>query len=130
MASVEAGHPFNQWAVHPRSHHPVQLGHAIPLHRGFCGGTRGPAPASGQPSVVPASKLVEEADHFIRTKILPNAPLAMRIMKEVAVKERNMTFPDQVRFAGAARARAEAGEDFKEGIVAFLERGNQSLKAS
>jgi len=72
--------------------------------------------------VVPASRLIEEADLFIRTKILPNAPMAMRIMKEVAVRGRHMTFADQVRFAGAARARAEAGQDFKEGIVAFLEK--------
>ena len=73
-------------------------------------------------TIVPTSKLLEEADNFIRNKILPNAPLAMMIMKEVAVRGRNMTFPDQVRFAGAARARVEASKDMKEGIAAFLEK--------
>jgi len=72
--------------------------------------------------VVPADKLLEEADHFIHTKILPNAPLAMRAMKELAVRGRNMTFPDQVRFAGLLRTKMESSKDMKEGIAAFLEK--------
>jgi enoyl-CoA hydratase/carnithine racemase len=72
--------------------------------------------------VVPADKLLEEADRFIHTKILPNAPLAMRAMKELAVRGRDMTFPDQVRFAGLFRNKMESSKDMKEGIAAFLEK--------
>ncbi|MEW6267623.1 MAG: enoyl-CoA hydratase/isomerase family protein [Thermodesulfobacteriota bacterium] len=72
--------------------------------------------------VFTAAKLLEEADDFIRSRILPNGPLAMRVMKEVAVRGRHMTFPDQVRFSNTARARLEVSQDMKEGILAFLEK--------
>jgi enoyl-CoA hydratase/carnithine racemase len=80
--------------------------------------------------VAPGGRLLEEADHFIRTKILPNAPLAMRVMKEIAVRGRNMTFRDQIRFAGFARGKMETSHDMKEGIAAFLEKRQPKFEGS
>jgi enoyl-CoA hydratase/carnithine racemase len=72
--------------------------------------------------VVPADSLFQEADTYIRSKILPNAPLAHRIMKEAAIRSRDMGLEDAVRFAMALRAKVETSQDIVEGYVAFFEK--------
>jgi enoyl-CoA hydratase len=72
--------------------------------------------------VVPADKLLEETENFIRTKILPNAPLAQRTMKEAAIRTRDQGLDDAVRFAMALRAKIEKSADMVEGYVSFFEK--------
>jgi enoyl-CoA hydratase/carnithine racemase len=72
--------------------------------------------------IVPADQLLTEADNFIRGKILPNAPLAQRTMKEAAVRSKDMALEDAVRFAMALRAKVEKSKDIYEGYLAFFEK--------
>jgi len=72
--------------------------------------------------VFPAADLFNEADKFIRTKILPNAPLAQRTMKEAAIRTKDLGLEDAVRFAMALRAKVEQSKDIVEGFVAFYEK--------
>jgi enoyl-CoA hydratase len=72
--------------------------------------------------VVPADKLLTEADDFIRTRILPNAPLAMRIMKEVTVRRQAMCTSDAVMLTRKLRSRIAGGFDIREGLAAFKEK--------
>jgi len=71
--------------------------------------------------VVPAEKLFEETDALVR-KILANAPLAMRAIKEIAVRGRDMTMEDRVRFAETLSEHIRQSADAKEGLAAFREK--------
>jgi len=72
--------------------------------------------------VVPVQELMQKADDFIRTRILPNAPLAIRIMKEVTVRRQAMCTSDAVFLTRKLRSRIAGGHDIREGLAAFKEK--------
>lgn len=71
--------------------------------------------------VVPHDELTSAVDGFVH-KLLQNAPLAMRAIKEVAVRGLNMRLEDRVRLAGIINRRLQRTEDAQEGIKAFAEK--------
>jgi enoyl-CoA hydratase/carnithine racemase len=71
--------------------------------------------------VVPHEKLFEETDALVR-KILGNAPLAMRAIKEIAVRGRDMNMEDRVRFAETLSEHMPQSADAQEGLAAFREK--------
>ncbi len=71
--------------------------------------------------IVPHDKLMEETETFVR-KILGNAPLAIRAIKEIAVRGQDMTMEDRVRFAGAVSETIRQSADAREGLTAFREK--------
>ncbi len=72
--------------------------------------------------IEPAEKLFQKANDFIRTRILPNAPLAMRIMKEVTVRRQAMCTSDAVMLTRKLRSRIAGGFDIREGLAAFKDK--------
>ena len=71
--------------------------------------------------VVPHDDLMSEVDAFV-DKLLQNGPLAMRAIKEVAVRGQGMRLEDRVRLAGIVNRRLQRTEDAQEGIKAFAEK--------
>ena len=71
--------------------------------------------------VVPHDELMPAVDGYVE-KLLQNAPLAMRAIKEVAVRGLNMRLEDRVRLAGIVNRRLQRTEDAQEGIKAFAEK--------
>ena len=71
--------------------------------------------------VVPHAELMAKTDEVVQ-KILQNAPLPMRAIKEVAVRGANMRLEDRVRLAGIVNRRLQRTEDAVEGIKAFQEK--------
>lgn len=71
--------------------------------------------------VVPHAELMAKTDEVVQ-KILRNAPLPMRAIKEVAVRGANMRLEDRVRLAGIVNRRLQRTEDAVEGIKAFQEK--------
>lgn len=71
--------------------------------------------------VVPHADLMAKTDEVVQ-KLLQNAPLPMRAIKEVAVRGANMRLEDRVRLAGIVNRRLQRTEDAVEGIKAFQEK--------
>jgi E-phenylitaconyl-CoA hydratase len=71
--------------------------------------------------IVPHDALMEETETFVR-KILGNAPLAIRAIKEIAVRGQDMTMEDRVRFAGTLSETIRQSADAQEGLAAFREK--------
>ena len=71
--------------------------------------------------VVPHDELMPAVDGYVE-KLRQNAPLAMRAIKEVAVRGLNMRLEDRVRLAGIVNRRLQRTEDAQEGIKAFAEK--------
>ncbi len=71
--------------------------------------------------VVPHDELESATDEFVQ-KLLQNAPLAMRAIKEVAVRGLSMRLEDRVRLAGIVNRRLQRTEDAEEGLTAFAEK--------
>lgn len=71
--------------------------------------------------VVPHDQLMSAVNEFVE-KLLENAPLPMRTMKEVAVRGLNMRLEDRVRLAGIVNRRLQRTDDAIEGIKAFQEK--------
>ena len=78
--------------------------------------------------VVPTPKLMQETEDFIRNRILLNAPLAMRIMKEVTVRRQAMCTTDAVMLTRKLRSAIAGGYDIKEGLAAFKEKRQPKFK--
>jgi enoyl-CoA hydratase/carnithine racemase len=71
--------------------------------------------------VVPHDELESATDEVVQ-KLLQNAPLAMRAMKEVAIRGLSMRLEDRVRLAGIVNRRLQRTEDAQEGLSAFAEK--------
>jgi enoyl-CoA hydratase/carnithine racemase len=60
--------------------------------------------------------------------ICSNAPMAVRMTKELALRSRDMTLPDGVRFYQALNRIVEASQDLEEGTRAFAEKRKPNFK--
>lgn len=71
--------------------------------------------------VVPHELLLEEA-HALATRLLGGAPLAQRVMKEMAMRTRQMPMLEAIRFGETMRLVAGRTRDAAEGARASAER--------
>jgi E-phenylitaconyl-CoA hydratase len=71
--------------------------------------------------VVPHETLLDEA-HALATRLLSGAPLAQRVMKEMAMRTRHMTTLDALRFGETMRQVAGRTQDAVEGFQASAEK--------
>jgi E-phenylitaconyl-CoA hydratase len=71
--------------------------------------------------VVPRERLMEEA-HALAARLCRNAPLAMKVTKEVLVRGQRMPLGEAWRLGEALRAHARQTEDAREGPRAFTEK--------
>ncbi|MBI4234471.1 MAG: enoyl-CoA hydratase/isomerase family protein [Chloroflexi bacterium] len=113
---------------------PSLLAHRIPLNRAFQFLFTG-EPVDAQEAlrldlvnqVVPQERLMAEAEALAR-KLLENAPLAVRAIKELTIRGLEMRLEDRVRFAALMLSRIQQTEDAKEGLGAFLEKRQPAWK--
>lgn len=77
--------------------------------------------------VVPHDELMERTDELVG-KLVENAPLAMRAIKEIAVRGLGMRLEDRVRLAGIVNRRLQRTDDAIEGIAAFQEKRKPVFK--
>ena len=71
--------------------------------------------------VVPHELLLEEA-HALAARLLGGAPLAQRVMKEMAMRTRHMPMLEAIRFGETMRLVAGRTRDAAEGARAAAER--------
>jgi enoyl-CoA hydratase len=71
--------------------------------------------------VVPESELMSKAEE-IEAKILENAPLAVRAMKEATMRGLHLSLPDCLNLAGMVFEGARGSADAQEGLNAFQEK--------
>jgi len=71
--------------------------------------------------VVPHEQLLDEA-HALAARLLEGAPLAQRVMKEMAMRTRTMPVVEAIRFGETMRLVAGRTQDAAEGIRAAAER--------
>ena len=71
--------------------------------------------------VVPADTLMDEA-RALAQRLLAGAPLAQRVIKEMAVRSQQLSTIDAIRFGETMRKVAAATEDAREGMQAAAER--------
>jgi enoyl-CoA hydratase/carnithine racemase len=71
--------------------------------------------------VVPHERLLDEA-HALAARLLEGAPLAQRVMKEMAMRTRHMPVVEAIRFGETMRLVAGRTHDAAEGIRAAAER--------
>jgi enoyl-CoA hydratase/carnithine racemase len=71
--------------------------------------------------VVPHEQLLDEA-HALAARLLEGAPLAQRVMKEMAMRTRHMPVVEAIRFGETMRLVAGRTQDAGEGIRAAAER--------
>jgi E-phenylitaconyl-CoA hydratase len=78
--------------------------------------------------VVPHDTLLDEA-HALAERLLSGAPLAQRVMKEMAMRTRHMAPLEAIRFGETMRKVAGATEDAAEGGRALREKRKPQWKA-
>jgi enoyl-CoA hydratase/carnithine racemase len=71
--------------------------------------------------VVPHDRLLDEA-HALAARLLEGAPLAQRVMKEMAMRTRHMPVVEAIRFGETMRLVVGRTHDAAEGIRAAAER--------
>ena len=71
--------------------------------------------------VVPHEQLMDETEKMVR-KIMSNAPLAVRSIKEIGLRGLTLHLEERVRLAGLIREEILQSEDAKEGLQAFAEK--------
>ena len=71
--------------------------------------------------VVPHGELMAETEALAR-KILGNAPLAVRAIKEAAIRGLGLRLEQRVRLARQTADRVKQSEDTQEGLAAFREK--------
>jgi enoyl-CoA hydratase/carnithine racemase len=77
--------------------------------------------------VVPADQLLSRAYSLAET-ICSNAPMAVRMTKELASRSRDMTLADGIRFYQALNRLIEMSEDLEEGTRAFTEKRTPNFR--
>ena len=77
--------------------------------------------------VVPAAELIPTVE-TIASKILENGPLAVRAIKEVALRGRDMTLEDGLRLESQKIGPIFSTEDAREGPRAFAEKRKPTYK--
>ena len=77
--------------------------------------------------IVPHDNLMTEA-HALAARLCKSAPIAVRATKEVAVRTRNMSWVEAVRFGETMRIVAQASEDAAEGRNAVREKRGPEWK--
>jgi len=71
--------------------------------------------------VVPHDTLMSEANE-LAARLVASAPLASRVVKEVATRTRTMAWTEAVRFGETMRLVANQSSDSKEGLASFREK--------
>jgi len=71
--------------------------------------------------VVPHAELIAEANK-LADRLVASAPLASRVVKEVATRTRDMGWTEAVRFGETMRIVANQSNDAKEGLASFREK--------
>ena len=77
--------------------------------------------------VVPADRVLARARE-VAEQICANAPMAVRMTKELALRSRDITVADGVRYYQALQRQVEASQDLVEGTTAFAEKRKPSFK--
>jgi E-phenylitaconyl-CoA hydratase len=77
--------------------------------------------------VVPAGRLMERASELART-ICANAPMAVRMTKELALRSRELSLADGIGLYQTMNRLIELSEDLEEGTRAFAERRAPSFR--
>ncbi len=77
--------------------------------------------------VVPADQVLARA-HEVAEQICANAPMAVRMTKELALRSRDMSVADGVRYYQALQRQVEASQDLVEGTNAFAEKRTPRFK--
>lgn len=71
--------------------------------------------------VVPHEQLMEEVEKLAK-KLLENAPLSMRTIKQATMQGRGLPLEDRVRLARILSNKLAESEDAQEGLLAFREK--------
>lgn len=113
---------------------PVILGHRVPLGKALELLVTGEfLPASDALTlglvnyVVPEDEVLPKAEE-LADKVLQNAPLAVRAMKEATVRGQHLSLHDRLNVATTIFERVGATEDAQEGLVAFQEKRDPQWK--
>src|SRR5438105_1831700 len=77
--------------------------------------------------VVPADRVLARARE-VAEQICANAPMAVRMTKELELRSRDITVADGVRYYQALQRQVEASQDLVEGTAAFAEKRKPSFK--
>jgi len=77
--------------------------------------------------VVPHAKLMESAEEYVQ-RFLDLPPLAVRAIKELAVRGRNLNLHDAIRLEQSIASTLRTTEDAKEGPKAFAEKRKPNFK--
>jgi enoyl-CoA hydratase/carnithine racemase len=78
--------------------------------------------------VVPADALMDEA-RALAQRLLAGAPLAQRVIKEMAVRSQQLPMIEAIRFGETMRKVAATTEDAREGMRAAAERRSPEWRA-
>ena len=78
--------------------------------------------------VVPQEEVMSKAEE-LAGKILENAPLAVRAIKEAAIRGLHLSLQDRLSVAALVSARVRNSEDSQEGLNAFKEKRAPVWKA-
>ncbi|WP_227378949.1 enoyl-CoA hydratase/isomerase family protein [Haladaptatus halobius] len=79
-------------------------------------------------TVVPDEEVMSVAEEYA-ARILANGPLAVRAIKELTVRGRNMSLADAMRLEESFQYHLLQTEDAKEGVVAFAEDREPDYRA-
>ena len=79
--------------------------------------------------VVEHDDLMAEA-HALADRLVQSAPIASRVVKEVATRTRDMGWTESVRFGETMRIVANQMDDAKEGLASFREKRPPEWKGS
>ena len=79
--------------------------------------------------ILPREKLSEETDGPV-PKIWGNAPLILRAIKEITIRDPEMNREDRLRFAETLSEQIRQRADTKEGLATFREKRQPAWQGS